>query len=57
MLNISNNSINRDEVLKDQSAYQDVMETSASRRLVYLLSALLFVFLVILMLIECLIDM
>jgi membrane fusion protein, adhesin transport system len=48
MLNISNNSINRDEVLKDQSAYQDVMETSASRRLVYLLSALLFVFLVVL---------
>jgi membrane fusion protein, adhesin transport system len=48
MLNISNNSINRDEVLKDQSAYQDVMETSASRRLVYLLSSLLFVFLVIL---------
>ena len=48
MLNISNNSINRDEVLKDQSAYQDVMETSASRRLVYLLSALLFIFLVIL---------
>ncbi|MEQ8808823.1 MAG: HlyD family efflux transporter periplasmic adaptor subunit, partial [Imperialibacter sp.] len=48
MLNISNNSINRDKVLKDQSAYQDVMETSASRRLVYLLSALLFAFLVIL---------
>ena len=48
MLNISNNSINREEILKDQSAYQDVMETSASRKLVFLLSALLFVFLVML---------
>lgn len=50
MLNISNNPINRDEVLKDQSAYQDVMATSASRRLVYLLAGLFFIGFIILFL-------
>ncbi|UXP32747.1 HlyD family efflux transporter periplasmic adaptor subunit [Reichenbachiella agarivorans] len=50
MLNISNNPIDRDEILKDQSAYQDVMEKSASRRLVYLLLGLLILSIVILFL-------
>ena len=38
MLNISNNSIDRDEVLKDQSAYKDVMNTTASKKLIWLLT-------------------
>ena len=40
MLNISNNSIDRDEVLKNQSAYQEVMASSASKKLVNLLTGL-----------------
>lgn len=43
MLNISNHPINRDEVLKDQSSYQDVMQTKASKKLVILLTTLLFI--------------
>lgn len=38
MLNISNNSIDRDEILKDQSAYKEVMETTASKKLIWLLT-------------------
>ena len=40
MLNISNNPVDRDKILKDQSAYKDVMENTASRRLVYLLASI-----------------
>lgn len=50
MLNISRNPIDRDEVLKDQSAYREVMETSASRKLVYLLTGLFLLAFVILFL-------
>ncbi|MEQ6119349.1 HlyD family efflux transporter periplasmic adaptor subunit [Reichenbachiella sp. MALMAid0571] len=50
MLNISENPIDRDEVLKDQSAYKDVMGTSASRRLVFLLSGVFLIGFVILFL-------
>ncbi|MBU2884851.1 HlyD family secretion protein [Gilvimarinus agarilyticus] len=42
MLNISHNSIDRDEILKNQSSYQEVMRTKASRTLVRLLSVLFF---------------
>ena len=42
MLNISHNSIDRDEILKDQSAYSEVMASTASRKLVYLLSGIFF---------------
>jgi len=38
MLNISHNFIDRDKVLKDQSSYKDVMRSSASRKLLYLLA-------------------
>jgi len=48
MLNISNNSIDRDTVLKDQSSYQEVMATNASRKLVILLSAIFFIAFIIL---------
>ncbi len=40
MLNISNNPIQRDEILKDQSAYQQVMFNKATRKIVYLLTGL-----------------
>ncbi len=40
MLNISYNSIDRDRVLKDQSAYRHVIDTSASVKIIYLLAAL-----------------
>ncbi|PIB37180.1 biotin attachment protein [Reichenbachiella sp. 5M10] len=50
MLNISQNPIDRDEVLKNQSAYQEVMSKSASRRLVYLLTGLFVLGIVILFL-------
>ncbi|MCV9387197.1 HlyD family secretion protein [Reichenbachiella ulvae] len=40
MLNISHNSIDREEILKDQSSYQDVMKSKASKSLVRLLTAL-----------------
>lgn len=43
MLNISNNSIDRDEILKDQSAYKEVMESNASKRLIWLLTAVFFI--------------
>ena len=43
MLNISNNSIDRDKILKDQSSYQEVMKTTASRKLVILLSVIFFI--------------
>lgn len=42
MLNISHNSIDRDEVLKDQSAYKEVMRSKASMKLVILLSVIFF---------------
>jgi multidrug resistance efflux pump len=48
MLNISNNSIDRDTVLKDQSSYQEVMRTNASRKLVILLSVIFFIAFIIL---------
>lgn len=37
MLNISNNPMDRDEILKNISSYQEVMESHASRKFVYLL--------------------
>lgn len=40
MLNISRNSIDRDEVLKDQSSYQEVIKKRSLLRIVYLLSSL-----------------
>ena len=40
MLNISQNPIDRDEILKDQSAYQEVSNSYTSRKLVYLFSTL-----------------
>ncbi len=40
MLNISNNSINRDEVLKNQSSYKDVMRSTAAKKLLILLTVL-----------------
>lgn len=40
MLNISKHPINRDEILRDQSAYKEVMSTNASQTIVRLLSAL-----------------
>lgn len=40
MLNISKNSIDRDQVLKDQSSYQEVTKKRTLTRIVYLLSAL-----------------
>ncbi len=43
MLNISNNSIDRDEVLKNQSSYRDVMHTTASKQLVILLTVIFLV--------------
>lgn len=47
MLNISNNSIDRDKVLRDQSSYRSVTDTIASRKLMYLLIGIfLFAFLI-----------
>ena len=40
MLNISKHTLDRDEILKYQSAYREVMDHSASRRIVYLLAGL-----------------
>ncbi len=40
MLNISKNPINRDEILKDLSAYQEVSNSYTSKKLVYLFSTL-----------------
>ena len=40
MLNISYNSIDRDQVLKNQSAYQQVMGVRTSKRIIYLLAFL-----------------
>lgn len=42
MLNISRNSIDRDEVLKDQSSYQEVTATKATKKIIYLLTVLFF---------------
>lgn len=50
MLNISKNSIDRDQILKDQSAYQEVMRSSASKKLVYLLTSLFLIGVVLLFL-------
>ncbi len=50
MLNISHESIDRNEILKDQSAYQQVMESEASKRTLYLLSAVFFIGIVVLFL-------
>lgn len=41
MLNISNQQIDREEILKDQSAYQQVMQTKAGKKILYLLSSLM----------------
>lgn len=38
MLNISNNPVDRDEILEHRSAYQEVMGRHATKKLVYLLS-------------------
>ncbi|MEP5613576.1 MAG: HlyD family efflux transporter periplasmic adaptor subunit [Cyclobacteriaceae bacterium] len=43
MLNISRNSIDRDQILKDQSSYQEVIKTKATKKVIYLLSALFFI--------------
>lgn len=40
MLNISRKSIDRDKVLKDQSSYQEVTKSKATKMVVYLLAAL-----------------
>lgn len=40
MLNISRNSIDRDEVLKDQSSYQEVIKSKATKKIIYLLASL-----------------
>ncbi len=50
MLNISHNSIDRDLILKDQSSYQEVIQTRLSKSVVYLLTGLLLLTLVILFL-------
>jgi len=43
MLNISRNSIDRDQVLKDQSSYQEVTKSKATRKIIYFLSILFFI--------------
>ncbi len=43
MLNISNNSIDRDQILRHQSAYQQVMQHNASKFILYLLLGLFLV--------------
>lgn len=50
MLNISHNSIDRDLILKDQSSYQDVIQTRLSKSVIYLLTGLLLLTLVVLFL-------
>lgn len=50
MLNISKTKLNKDEVLKDQSAYIDVMDTHARKNIVYLLTGIFFLGFVILFL-------
>jgi multidrug resistance efflux pump len=50
MLNISHNSIDRDTVLKDQSSYQEVINTRLSKSIIYVLVGLLLIVLVVLFL-------
>jgi multidrug resistance efflux pump len=50
MLNISNQKINRDEILKDQSSYQEVMRSYAGKWILYLVSTLFFIGLVMMFL-------
>ena len=40
MLNITNNAIERDIILKDQSSYQEVMNTRLSKNIIYVLAGL-----------------
>ena len=40
MLNISNNPMDRDEILRDISSYQEVMSSHGTRKFVFLLSAI-----------------
>ena len=40
MLNITNNAIERDIILKDQSSYQEVMNTRLTKNIIYVLAGL-----------------
>jgi multidrug resistance efflux pump len=50
MLNISYNSIDRDRILKDQSSYQEVINTHLSKAIIYLMGGLLLLAIVVLFL-------
>jgi multidrug resistance efflux pump len=50
MLNISHNSIDRDRILKDQSSYQEVINTHITKSIIYVLTGLLIISLVVLFL-------